>query len=797
MASVTGVTSSTADGAYRAPRPISVQVNFSEIVNVTGTPQLTLETGAIDRVINYASGSGTNTLTFNYTVQAGDTSDDLDYVSTSALSLNGGAIKDAGGNNAILTLAAPGTAGSLAANKALVIDTTPPETLIVSGPQSPSNSIIATFVFSATEPATYQASVDGGAYSASTGSVIVLGDGAHTLQVKAADFAGNVDPTPATYMWVLDTMPPDTAITSGPSGSVSSTSAAFDFTNSEGYSTFEVSLDGAAFVAASGPVTFNGLAQGAHTFAVRAIDQGGNVDASPANRSWTVDTIAPDIPAFPALANDTGTAGDQVTSNPTITYPTPAAGDVLLYRLDSGSFSTTAPVLATDGSAEGQHTITITARDTAGNIGATSSLTFTLDTIVPATPAAPVLANDTGTAGDTITSDPTVLYPTPAAGDVLLYSADGGSFSTTAPVFATDGTADGQHTVSIQARDAAGNIGAASSLTFKLDTEPQAPAIPVFVGTPDNDSFTAAAGSAIYIGKGGIDKITFDFKLTDAIVRYSGNQVTIDSGSSNTVLNGFERFVFTDGTVDNTDGDRLVDDLFYYSHNHDVWNAHADADIHYNTTGWHEGRDPDAFFDTSIYLSSNPDVAASGVDPRAHYDTTGWKEGRVPSLEFDGRAYLDANPDVKAAHIDPLFHFLVVGAGEGRSPVKPTELATANGFDFVYYLANNPDVAAAGVDPFWHFQTTGWHEGRDPNAWFNTAGYLSVYTDVAAAHINPLDHYNASGWHEGRDPSLGFDTASYLAANSDVAAAQVNPLVHFLHAGHYEGRTAVADGTWG
>src|SRR4051794_37244469 len=105
MASVTGVTSSTADGAYRAPRLISVQVNFGEIVNVTGTPQLTIETGAIDRVINYASGSGTKTLTFNYTVQAGDTSDDLDYVSTSALSLNGGAIKDAGGNNALLTLA--------------------------------------------------------------------------------------------------------------------------------------------------------------------------------------------------------------------------------------------------------------------------------------------------------------------------------------------------------------------------------------------------------------------------------------------------------------------------------------------------------------------------------------------------------------------------------------------------------------------------------------------------------------------------------------------------------------------
>jgi hypothetical protein len=42
------------------------------------------------------------------------------------------------------------------------------------------------------------------------------------------------------------------------------------------------------------------------------------------------------------------------------------------------------------------------------------------------------------------------------------------------------------------------------------------------------------------------------------------------------VLTGFEKFVFTDGTVDNTHGSRLIDDLFYYARNHDVWNAHAE-----------------------------------------------------------------------------------------------------------------------------------------------------------------------------------------------------------------------------
>ncbi|MBB4817417.1 autotransporter-associated beta strand protein [Pseudomonas alcaligenes] len=119
---VTSVTSSTGNGTYKAGDVISVQVNFGESVTVGGTPQLTLETGSTDRTVNYASGSGTSTLTFNYTVQAGDTAADLDYISTSALVLNGGSIRDVAGNDAVLTLAAPGTAGSLGANKDIAIN---------------------------------------------------------------------------------------------------------------------------------------------------------------------------------------------------------------------------------------------------------------------------------------------------------------------------------------------------------------------------------------------------------------------------------------------------------------------------------------------------------------------------------------------------------------------------------------------------------------------------------------------------------------------------------------------------
>ncbi len=120
---VTNVTSTKADGYYNAGTDINVTVEFSEIVDVEGVPYLTLELGEPDRNALYVSGSGTTTLTFLYTVQAGDTSSDLDYVATDSLV---GDIEDLAGNVATLTLAAPGDANSLGANKMIVIDTTPP-----------------------------------------------------------------------------------------------------------------------------------------------------------------------------------------------------------------------------------------------------------------------------------------------------------------------------------------------------------------------------------------------------------------------------------------------------------------------------------------------------------------------------------------------------------------------------------------------------------------------------------------------------------------------------------------------
>jgi hypothetical protein len=126
---VTNVSSTTSNGTYGVGASIAVTVTFSSPVNVTGTPQLALNSGG---TASYASGTGTSTLTFSYTVSAGQNSAHLDYTSTAALSLNGGTIQDLANNNAVLTLPAPGAAGSLGANKSIVIDTTAPTVTNVS-----------------------------------------------------------------------------------------------------------------------------------------------------------------------------------------------------------------------------------------------------------------------------------------------------------------------------------------------------------------------------------------------------------------------------------------------------------------------------------------------------------------------------------------------------------------------------------------------------------------------------------------------------------------------------------------
>ncbi|MCX7413819.1 MAG: Ig-like domain-containing protein [Planctomycetia bacterium] len=154
---VSNVTSTLANGTYGPAVVIPIQVVFNEAVVVTGAPTIALNT-VPSRLATYLSGSGTNTLTFRYTTQLPDRSADLGYSSTAALALNGGSIRDLAGNAANVTLAAPGAAGSLAFNKAIVVDTSLKAAVagLSSNPAAPTlvNTALTTLRISFTAPVT-------------------------------------------------------------------------------------------------------------------------------------------------------------------------------------------------------------------------------------------------------------------------------------------------------------------------------------------------------------------------------------------------------------------------------------------------------------------------------------------------------------------------------------------------------------------------------------------------------------------------------------------------------------------
>jgi hypothetical protein len=179
-------------------------------------------------------------------------------------------------------------------------DFTPPDTSMTNAPPDLTNSTTATFEFSSPDSsAGFECSLNGSAFSTCSSPVVYSGlsDGARDFSVRAVDPAGNVDVSPPSKHWTVDTTPPDTTITAGPPPQDLSTVASFAFTAGEA-AAFECSDDGAPFAPCTSPHGINYLKDGAHTFAVRAIDSAGNTDPTPATRAWTLDTVAPAQPTL-------------------------------------------------------------------------------------------------------------------------------------------------------------------------------------------------------------------------------------------------------------------------------------------------------------------------------------------------------------------------------------------------------------------------------------------------------------------------------------------------------------------
>ena len=354
-------------------------------------------------------------------------------------------------------------------SRTFTYDTAAPDTTITAQPTNPTNQTSASFSFTSTEAGSFQCSLDGAAFATCTSprSYTGLAAGAHTFQVRATDAAGNVDASPASYGWTVDTTAPNTTITAQPPNPTNQTSASFSFTSTEAGSSFQCRLDGAAFAACTSPQSYTGLTNGAHTFQARATDPAGNVDASPASYTWTVDTAAP---------NTTITAQPANPSNQTsasFSFSSTEAGSSFECSLDGVTFAVCTSPRNYTGLAEGAHTFQVRATDPSGNTDATpASYSWTVDTSAP---AAPVLSqpldgsfNTSGSVTVAGTAEPgSSVEVFDGASSKGLSAADGaGSWTKT-----LSGVADGSHTYTAKATDAAGNTSTVSNArTVTVDT---------------------------------------------------------------------------------------------------------------------------------------------------------------------------------------------------------------------------------------------------------------------------------------------------------------------------------------
>jgi hypothetical protein len=282
----------------------------------------------------------------------------------------------------VRALDAAGNVDASPATRTWTVDATPPETTVTGGPPAGSTTGPGvSFTFSSEAGATFECRLHTGTFSPCTSpqSLTGLTTGVYTFSVRAIDAVGNVDPTPATRSWTVDATPPDTSILSGPTGVISATSVTFTFSSTETGSTFQCRLNTGSFVSCSSPYTITGLTDGAQTFEVRAIDGVGNVDPTPATRSWTVDTQPPEttITSGPA---DGSTTGPGVTFN----FTSSETGSTFECSLDSGPFlPCTSP--QTLSLSNGSHTFGVRAIDAVNNIDPNpATRTWTVDAIPPA-----------------------------------------------------------------------------------------------------------------------------------------------------------------------------------------------------------------------------------------------------------------------------------------------------------------------------------------------------------------------------------------------------------------------------
>ncbi len=353
-------------------------------------------------------------------------------------------------------------------------DLTPPTTTITAKPASPISDSSPSFTFAAGEAAQFQCRLDAAAFAlcSSPKSYASLGDGSHTFDVRATDAAGNTGPD-ASHVWTIDTIAPAVTITGAPSSPTNSNSPSFAFA-ADGPATFRCKLNAGAFATCSSPKAYAGLPDGQHSFEVEATDAAGNTSTA-AVHAWTVDT---DPPAAAITEKPAASSSDP---SPSFSFNADEGGSSFQCKLDTEAFFPCASPKALSGLSDGSHTFSVSAADTAGNIGPAATYTWVVDT------GAPVATITTKPSNPSNVSGPALAF---SAGETATFQCklDGAGFGACSSPTSYGGLADGSHTFVVKATDAAGNTGAEVSYTWTIDTVAPTAAISAQPVDPSNNA---------------------------------------------------------------------------------------------------------------------------------------------------------------------------------------------------------------------------------------------------------------------------------------------------------------------
>ena len=331
-----------------------------------------------------------------------------------------------------------------------------------------------------------------GAWSFTTGT---LSNAAHSFTATATDAAGNtgvassalaVTVMPPAAAPVITSFSPDTGVV----GDGITDPAILTLTGSAvANSTVNVydgsTLLGTATASGTGAWSFTTipLPDGMHSFTA-TVTVSGMTSAASAVMNVTVDTAAPAAPTIASFTTDSGTVGDGITNDNTLTLSGTAEANATVKVFDgatllgnvaanaSGAWSYTTAALA-----NGSHSLTATATDAAGNTGAASgALSVTIDTAAPAAPTIASFTTDSGTVGDGITNDNTLTLSGTAEANATVKVFDGATLlgnvaanASGAWSYTTAALANGSHSLTATATDAAGNTGAASACAERHD----------------------------------------------------------------------------------------------------------------------------------------------------------------------------------------------------------------------------------------------------------------------------------------------------------------------------------------